>query len=185
VRDQTGPSNIRPDAPDTPPGGSIFRQAGGAGGSGNGQHTPLTTLTEYLVARDHKARLERDLKTVRETLDGLERRLLDEFAAEGVRQKTDAQTGTTVWITRKVWARALADRTLTAEALRAHGGDLAEFARLDFNVNSLSAYFRELAQQRADAHDPVLDLTELVPADLRPFIALTDDHALSARKGTA
>ena len=146
----------------------------------------MSTLTAYLAARDRKADVERQLRDAKADLDLLERCLLDEFATEGVRSKTDATTGISVWINRRIWARAMNpdDRAATAQALQAHGGDLADFARLDFNVNSLSSYFRELAQQRSDDHDPVTDLAALVPDDLRLYIALTEDHTLSARKGS-
>ena len=146
----------------------------------------MSTLAAYLAARDRKADLKAQLDSAQDDLDLLEAVLLDEFVTEGVRSKTDTATGMTVWINRRIWARAMNpdDRVATARALQAHGGDLAGYAELSFNVNSLSAYFRELAQQRADAHDPVTDLTDLIPDDLRLYIALTEDHTLSARKGS-
>lgn len=144
-------------------------------------HPTYTTLDRFIATNARKAELEQDLTLVKAELETLQRTLLDEFADEGVKSKRDAKTGKLVYIARQIWARAAGDRVATAEALKQHGGELGEFARLDFNVNSLSSYFREQARARADDHDPVTDLSALVPEDLRDFIALTDDHALGVR----
>ena len=138
-------------------------------------------LTLFVELNEQKATLERHLRATKEELDALERQLLDEFSQEGVTSKRHAATGKLVHITRRIWARAAGGKAEAAEALRAHGGELAEFVELGFNTNSLSSYFSEQAKRRAEDHDPVTDLAELVPADLRDAIALTDTHSLRVR----
>jgi hypothetical protein len=141
----------------------------------------VNALANFIAAKERKKELERHLADCIVETERLQRILLDEFAAEGVSSKRDVHTGKLVYLSRQVWARAAVDRAETAEALSRHDGALAAFAKLDFNVQSLSAYFREELRNRAENHDPVLDLSLLVPEDLRPYIALTDDHKLSVK----
>ena len=138
-------------------------------------------LTRFVALNDRKGELERNLRLVKDQLYALELQLLDEFSQEGVTSKRHAATGKLVHITRRIWARAAGGKAQAAEALRAHGGELAEFVELGFNTNSLSSYFSEQAKRRAEDHDPVTDLAELVTADLRDAIALTDTHSLRVR----
>jgi hypothetical protein len=143
----------------------------------------VSTLDQFIDAKARKAQLQRDLTLVQAEIDALERTVLDEFAAEGIRAKRDERTGKLVSIRRQLWARAAGDRFATAQALLDHGGHLAELVKPHFDYNSLSSYFRELADERAQEGDPVIDPMVLVPDDLRPYIALTDDHTLSVTAG--
>lgn len=141
----------------------------------------MSRLDEFVDLADQKAALERQLRGVKEQLDILETELLDEFAQEGVSSKRHAASGKLVHITRRIWARPATAKADAARALQQHGGELAEFAELGFNVQSLSSYFSEQAKRRADEHDPVTDLTDLLPGDLQGFIELSDTHQLRVR----
>jgi hypothetical protein len=141
----------------------------------------MSLLDQFVTLSDRKQDLERDLRGVKDDLGTLEQQLLDEFATEGVSSKRHTASGKLVHITRRIWARAAAGKADAAQALRAHGGELAEFVELGFNTQSLSSYFSEQAKRRADDHDPVTNLAQLVPVDLQSFIELTDTHSLRVR----
>lgn len=141
----------------------------------------MTLLDRYVALAAEKSSLDGQLTAVKDELALVEQQLLDEFTREGVTSKRHAATGKLVHVTRRIWARANGDRTATAEAISRAGGEISSFAHLDFNVNSLSAYFREQAREREATGDPVTDLATLVPAVLREHIALTEDHRLSVR----
>lgn len=142
--------------------------------------TATSALDQFVELKDRKTQLERELRDVKEQLGPLEQQLLDEFAAEGVSGKRHAATGKLVSITRRIWARAHnGDKPAACAALQAAG--LGDYVEPGFNVNSLSAYFRELASQRIDAGEPVTDLSSLLPPALVGAIDLTQDHQLSVR----
>lgn len=139
-----------------------------------------TALDQFVALKDRKADLERQLRLVKDELAPLEQALLEEFAAEGVSGKRHAGTGKLVSISRKVWARATGgDKDAAADALEAAG--LGDYVQRGFNTNSLSAYFREQLRERTDTGEIVSDLTDLLPAQLRGHIDLTEDAALSVR----
>lgn len=139
-----------------------------------------TALDQFVALKDRKADLERQLRLVKDELAPLEQALLEEFAAEGVSGKRHAGTGKLVSISRKVWARAHGgDKGAAADALEAAG--LGDYVQRGFNTNSLSAYFREQLRERTDTGEIVSDLTDLLPAQLRGHIDLTEDAALSVR----
>lgn len=138
-----------------------------------------TTLDQFVALTERKRDLERQLRFIRDELAPLEAQLLDEFSAEGVRGKRHDASGKLVSITRQIWARAHdGEKDMAADALEAAG--LGDYVQRGFNTNSLSAYFRELAKQHAEAGNPV-DLEQLLPEALRGAIDLTEDHKLSVR----
>jgi hypothetical protein len=139
-----------------------------------------TSLDRYVELKAEKARIERDLRIVKDELAPLEAALLEEFATEGVSGKRHAGTGKLVSIARRVWARAAdGDKDAAADALEAAG--LGDYVQRGFNTNSLSAHFRELVKARQEAGDPVTDLDALLPEPLRGRIELTEDAVLSVR----
>lgn len=140
-----------------------------------------TALDEFVRLTHAKKDLEAQLRLIKDQLAPLEKTLLDEFSAEGVNGKRHAATGKLVSITRQIWARAAGgDKAAAAEALK-RCPDTAAFVEPSFNVNSLSAYFREKARDAEAAGQPVLDPAELLPAELHGAIDLTDDFKLSVR----
>lgn len=140
-----------------------------------------TLLEQYVAAVKHKNALQAQAKQASEDARELEAALLEEFARENVRAKVTPD-GSNVHIIRKVYARpagGVANRPVAAAALKAAGLD--DFVHEDFNVNSLSALFREEIKRRESEGQPVTDLDVLL-ADMYPplvgAIALTDDHKL-------
>ena len=138
-------------------------------------------VDEFVTLTERKRDLERELRVIKDQIAPVEKRLLDRFAAEGLPGVRHGRTGRMVSITRQIWARAAnGDKAAAAQAL-SQCPDTATFVEPSFNVNSLSAYFREKARDAAQAGDPVTDLQQLLPEQLRGAIALTDDFKLSVR----
>lgn len=142
---------------------------------------PGTILDQFVDAKARKTRLERDLRLVKDELKPLEATLLELFTAEGVSGKRHAETGKLVSITRQIWARAAdGDKDAAAAALE-EDPILASFVQKGFNVQSLSAYFREQAATHLEATGEPADLLQLLPTHLHGLIELTEDHTLSVR----
>lgn len=155
-------------------------QAGPAGNAGAAAGE-ATLLDQYIAAVQRKKQLQAQAKLASEAASDLEQRLLDQFEAEHVSAKKTA-AGATVHIIRKVWARPAggkAGRPAAVDALIAAGLDT--YVQPDFNVHSLSAYFRGEIERRAEEGSPVTDVAELL-RELHPeldgAIELTDDHRL-------
>lgn len=129
-----------------------------------------------------KKAIEADLKNVKEQLAEVSERVMAHLADEGLDSVKDASSGKTIYLNRRIWARAATDKPAACEALRQAGGVLADYVEETFNTNSLSAYFREEAKRiAAETGQPVTDLGVLLPDDLREHIALTEDHVLGVR----
>lgn len=143
-------------------------------------NTSASLLDSYVALREQKSDLERHVRLLKDQLAPLEQQLLDEFAGEGVSGKRHAASGKLVSISRRIWARAATDRQQAAQALR-RVPQLAPYAELHFNVTSLSSYFNELCKDRAADGNPVCDLNELLPTELRGLISLTEESSLSLR----
>jgi hypothetical protein len=147
--------------------------------------SPLDT---YIDLTGRKKDLERDLNAVKAQLVPVAEQLKQEFSHRGVRSERHAATGKLVYLTRKIWARARSEGETVTSAERAAAAaamaadpDLSAFVEPGFNVNSLSAYFRDLAKERAETGAPVMNLSDLVPEHLRDVLALTEDYTLSVR----
>lgn len=139
-----------------------------------------TTLGKIIELTDRKRELDKELRAVKGELEPLHAQMLDEFATRGETSARHAASGKLVYINRRVWARAAdSDKDRAYEALVAAG--LNEYAQRGFNVTSLSAYFNERVKERAAEGNPVTDLAELLPAELREAIDLTEDHTIGVR----
>lgn len=149
-----------------------LRERAEAEGTVLGQVVELTAL---------KRELDVSLKAVKDALSPRHEELLDAFAQEGVSSKRHAETGKLVYINRRVWARPAEgeDKDSTADALVAAG--LGEYVERGWNTTSLSAYFNEQVKAREADHQPVTDLDEMLPQELRGVIALTEDHKIGVR----
>ena len=133
-------------------------------------------LDQFVALKDRKTTIERQLRQVKEQIAPLEAALLDQFAQEGVSGKRHASSGKMVSIARRIWARAADGDKVKAAAALQGVPELADYVEQSFNVNSLSAFFREAAQA-----DPDKPLEDLLPASLQGAIELTEDHQLSVR----
>lgn len=141
----------------------------------------MSLLDRFVRVKTTKSTLERDLRLVKLAIDPLQELLKEEFAEEGVSGKRHAATGKLVSITRQIWARAVDDNRDAAAQKMRDLPDLAAFVSLGFNVQSLSAYFREQARDWLDEHGQPADLEQLLPTQLHGLIELTEDHTLSVR----
>jgi hypothetical protein len=138
--------------------------------------TATTVLDEFVALTARKRNLERELRQLKDQIAPLEDQLLEQFNAEGVRGKRTS-TGAMVSIRRVIWARpAHGDKHAACDALRAAG--MGDYVADNFNVSTLSAFFRERAREQADQGIPTT-LTDLMPPELVGAIDLTEDHQLS------
>jgi hypothetical protein len=139
-------------------------------------------LDRFAELTQRKRELDRELKQVKDEMAPLEQELLQRFAENGWQKVSHKGTGYTFYVRQQIWARAAdGDKAAACEALRAAG--LGDFVAESFNYQSLSAYFRELADQRAFQGEPLTDLEVLLPEELRGSIQLTTDFSLRAAKG--
>lgn len=137
-----------------------------------------TTLGQVVELTELKRTLDTALKATKDKLAPRHEELLDSFGEEGVTSKRHAESGKLVYVNRRIWARA-EDKPAACEALKAAG--LGDFVQLGFNVTSLSAYFNEAVKGREADGEPVTDLEDLLPQELRGAIALTEDHKIGVR----
>lgn len=135
-----------------------------------------STLDQYVDLTARKRDLETQVNILKKQLAPLEAQLVEELAQEGLRSKTTSG-GTTVYLIRKIYARAgEAGKPAACKALRAAGlGDLVEES---FNTNTLSAHFRQQAKAFIEEHGHGASLDQLLPEPLRGAIHLTEDHRL-------
>lgn len=138
--------------------------------------TEPTLLDKFVQITTRKRDLESEVNLLKKQLAPLEAQLLDEYAQEGVRSKATTD-GATVYLNRKIWARA-GDGGKPAACIALRNAGLGAFIEEGFNTNSLSAHFRELAKTREAEGAPLTDVADLLPEELRGAIHLTEDHKL-------
>jgi hypothetical protein len=131
-----------------------------------------TTRQQFVALTVFKRDLEGQLRRIKSEIASREQAILEQLADAG--EDGYKLGGRTVYITRKVWARAASSKPDACQALKAAG--LGDYVEEGFNTNSLSAYFRE--QREAQ---PLVALDSLLPEQLRDHIALTEDHQLGLR----
>lgn len=138
-----------------------------------------TLLDTYVELNRRKRELEAEVNLLKKQIAPIEAELLDEYAAEGVRSK-GTQDGATVYLTRKIWARATdLGKPAACAALKRAG--LGDYVEEGFNTNSLSAYFRERAKELEEQTGAPVAIDDVLPSELRDVIALTEDHKLNIR----
>jgi hypothetical protein len=139
-------------------------------------------LAEALALRQiERRRLEDDLKAAKADCDEMGEELLRRWMETGV--SSVKAHGMTLYIHSQLWAgveRAEGEATgaayaRAAAALEASG--LGDFVEQRFNVHSLSAHFRELADAKAWT-----EVGELLPAELRGAIKLSEVYQVRSRK---
>lgn len=136
----------------------------------------LAMLKEWAANYKQVKVLEAQVKTLTERMTELEQPILDGLEiAEIERLSMD---GLTIYEQTQLWAKTGEDATpqMVADALRK--AKLAEFTT--FNSQSLSSYVREIAAEHPDVE--VKDLVKYLPKPLQAVVAISEKHALRARK---
>lgn len=159
---------------------------------------------EYVDATDEldrvtlrKRRLEEELRRANRRIEDLNDIVVDELIARGERKVTRDATGSTLSIKRQIWAKVVASpeadddekaaAKATAGAALQRAG-LGHFVRADFNLNTVSAHFREqvnnyLEEQLelpAEQRQPK-PVEDFLPDELRGYLELTDKPKISVR----
>jgi hypothetical protein len=132
-----------------------------------------TLLDTYHQARAAKQETEATAKAAAAEFRDAEQALLDAMADEGI--STVGTDKFTVSTSRTLRVQTVGDKAAAAERLAAHGGFDA-FVKRDFNLNSLSAHVRELAEKQPD-----IDPRELLPADVRDDLSVFEQYRLNFR----
>jgi hypothetical protein len=151
-----------------------------------------------------KRRLEAEVRRCNITIARVEEQVCEELMAAGHRKVTHAATGATLALDSKVWAKLDVDTSdmskEEADAVRADrkaaAGDmlievgLGDYVRNDFNMNSISAYFR---QQIKDYNAEQAELPEhqrqprtaqsFLPAELDGYLIIDDTPHITVRGG--
>jgi len=130
----------------------------------------------FIALTARKRAIDAERREITKELDTLETAILDEFAEHGIDRI--ALDGYTLGLRRDIWARPAKDpdtgetlRDAAINALRAAG--LNDYVREDFNVQSLSAYVRELIDNGDD-----------VPDELRDSLHITEGYKVSVTKAS-
>jgi hypothetical protein len=146
--------------------------------------TPTSDLSIFKELADAwrwKKRAEAEAEEAGRKFRELEAVALDKMVEEGVQRiRIDDLT---LYLFRQIWARAARRddestdeaRVRVCVALRKAG--MGDFLTETFNVQTLSAHFREQARQTEWD-----DLTDLLGDDLRDAIALTEDYSIRGRR---
>lgn len=133
------------------------------------------TLDEFVDLMRQKREIEAALRKVKTKISGVQPGLLDWFAETGLQKIGHEGTGATVYIRRQVRVKNMGeDRAAACAALKTAG--LGDYVAESFNLNSLSAYFREQVTELNDKGDPVTDPNVVLPDPLRGVIELVDEH---------
>lgn len=134
-------------------------------------------LDAFVKLTKTKRDLDAELRAVKNEIAGVETDLIDRMADLGVSRIGHDQSGMTVYLRRQVRVKNMGDdRGAACAALKAAG--LGSFVAESFNLNTLSAYFREQLDERTKQGEIVDDVSALVPADLTGVIDLTEAHDL-------
>lgn len=148
---------------------------------------------QLFAAVDRLAKtLEKAGKRAKEIRDGLNDRALDALETLGL-HNAPLSGGPTIYRERQLWANvpepeedgAERDYEGACDALEEAG--LGEYVQRRFNVQSLSAYFRELereedARRKELEEPPVMDPDELLPEALKGRISLAEVVKAKARQ---
>lgn len=131
-----------------------------------------------------KRRLEGEIRRLNVAIARCEETVIEEWTTEGMTGMKHAGTGASLGLTRKVWAKLDIDTDGLdrdhAEQIRARTkgevcdvmgtlDDLRDLVRLDANLNSVSAFFREQIKAY-DAEQRDLPEHERVPRDADSFL---------------
>jgi hypothetical protein len=134
----------------------------------------MQDAAEFAALTEKKRDLKVELKRTNERLAELEGTLLDAIE----REKFPASAlvaGMRLYTQNQLWASAVdGDYTGASRALSLAG--LGDYVGPRFNVQTLSAHFREERKKQ-----PLVDVEEILPAELRGYIKLSETPKLMAR----
>lgn len=146
--------------------------------------------TEYISPTDELTRitlrkrgLEEEIRRINRRIAEVEQTVVDELIARGESGAKHAATGASLRLKRQVWAKLDVDteglssdeETLVKAELKGRAGGalmeagLGDYVRPDFNLNSISAYFREQVKAY-DAEQAELPEDQRVPRDVESFL---------------
>jgi hypothetical protein len=118
-------------------------------------------LKRFVALEKRRRQLEIEIDNIKSEAAELELRLLPQFELSGMERISI--DGRTVYVERKLWAKAKNDdKPAVCKALK--HCRLGDYVEETFNVNSLSAYIRELdreGQAVPDVLASVLDVNEI------------------------
>lgn len=150
-----------------------------------------------------KRRLEAELRRINARIEVLTEIVVDSWAAEGISGLKHEATGASLSRDDTLWAKLDVDTSemssdeekLARAAVKARAGQVLqdlglEFVKPDFNLNTLSAYFRELVKNAREAerakpeHErrPIVP-SDLLPDELRGLIRLNDKPSIKVNAG--
>jgi hypothetical protein len=167
---------------------------------GEEYNNPADELTRVTL---RKRRLEAEVRRCNQRIADLEPEIIDEWSEQGISGIRHDATGASLGRDDRVWAklnidtsdmtREQADRAkaavkaAAADALAADE-ETADFVRNDFNLNTISAYFREIykayndAQRELPEHERTPRPVEsFLPEALRPFLRLDATPHITVR----
>jgi hypothetical protein len=134
----------------------------------------MQDASEFARLTTRKRALKVELKATEDRLAELEGTLLDAIE----REKFPASAligGMRLYTQTQLWASAVdGDYTGASRALSLAG--LGDYVGQRFNVQTLSAHFREERKKQ-----PLVDVEEILPAELRGYIKLSETPKLMAR----
>ena len=129
----------------------------------------------FIELHDRKVSLKDKLDDVQKKINHLEKKLLVEFADEGM--ATAKIDGTTLWLDRKIWASAGGDMDGAVAALKAAGEE--DMVKESINRNTLSAWVREQAPSKFASPEEV---QAALPGPLKDAIKVTETNNIRVRK---
>ena len=151
-----------------------------------------------------KRRLEGEVRRCNIAIERVEQLVCEDLLEQGHSKVGHAATGATLSLDRKLWAKLDVDTDDLAKdeaeavraAAKAAAGDalieagLGDYVRSDFNLNSVSAYFREqikaydAEQLELPEHERVPRTADsFLPEALRGHLRLDDTPRISVRAG--
>lgn len=134
----------------------------------------MDALQEIVRLEDQKTVLEAQLKQVNESLAAVKAEVLTEFEQRGM--NSVKVNGHTVYLWHTVRGKCQGDRARAAELLEVYAPGLVQKT---FNLNTFSAWARELGDKDADADE----LAAAMPEPLRAVFALEDVFDVRVTKG--
>ena len=135
----------------------------------------MTNKQKYIALNGMKKILNDKLDTVKLKMVNLEKKILEEFASEGMTRA--AVDGVTLWLDHKIWASAGGDMDGAVAALKDAGED--DLIKESINRNTLSAWVRERAPSKLSSPE---EIQAALPGELSKAIKVTETNNIRVRK---
>lgn len=112
----------------------------------------IALLKEYVKLDGERLELQRKVEALKKQLDPMEQTLLEQFAEEGI--QSIKANGRLAYLHPQLWARPKdGDYERACRYLTRYG--LGEYVHRTFNVQTFSAYVRELEEQGEELNDHI------------------------------